>query len=609
MATFNIKPGYAFEALLDTGTEEPLTFPCTNAQNAVDSSVNSYAEATAVNIGEDVSGIVFSYSPEQLIEMGKWQPTGVQISLDCEVSFNYGDGGYAILLPCARDSETGVCSLTTVETQMIATFPEAAALEEGESVTVSKRGQSILTAQINNEIIQAAFQGYTSMIVVFAAASAKIYDASITVTGNKKISKVIFGNDTVIDLTSDTVAADKLLLGYTAHDASGAVITGTAEPGDDTSDADALASDIQSGKTAYVNGIKLTGTNTNNCDTTGDSVTSNMMILGVTAHDGNGNAVIGSIQVGASSMREITTKDQVVAISPAYYSSPVPVSISSAEQAKIIPSNIRQGVTILGIPGSYYGGGNVANGINFLTVDGSGYPLTVELLGSLSPYECSNSSASVGAFSKMTAVTLPSGITDIPQYLFRYCAKLASITGLSSVTTIGTYAFHSCADLVLTSLPANLTTVGSYAFVSCKKLNPSTIKVSSKIDSNAFQNCTGMSNLTVIQSPTIASSAFNGCTGTGPKLKIKAVQIGNSTASNNAFKGCTALRAVWIDASAIFAGTANYAPFNGCSNLIIYTPYTEKQSGWGNFFNYLSSTSQAQVVYGTSEAQFDALSV
>lgn len=33
--------------------------------------------------------------------------------------------------------------------------------------------------------------------------------------------------ETIVDLTSDTVAADKMLSGYTAHDASGASITGS----------------------------------------------------------------------------------------------------------------------------------------------------------------------------------------------------------------------------------------------------------------------------------------------------------------------------------------------------------------------------------------------
>ena len=34
---------------------------------------------------------------------------------------------------------------------------------------------------------------------------------------------------TIIDLTSDTVTAAKLAQGYTAHDATGAAITGTLE--------------------------------------------------------------------------------------------------------------------------------------------------------------------------------------------------------------------------------------------------------------------------------------------------------------------------------------------------------------------------------------------
>ena len=44
-------------------------------------------------------------------------------------------------------------------------------------------------------------------------------------------NKVVYNNNTLIDLTSDTVTADKLMEGYTAHDKSGALITGTATGG------------------------------------------------------------------------------------------------------------------------------------------------------------------------------------------------------------------------------------------------------------------------------------------------------------------------------------------------------------------------------------------
>lgn len=45
------------------------------------------------------------------------------------------------------------------------------------------------------------------------------------------INKVQYGNTVLLDLTSDTVTADKLMQGYTAHDRTGALITGTATGG------------------------------------------------------------------------------------------------------------------------------------------------------------------------------------------------------------------------------------------------------------------------------------------------------------------------------------------------------------------------------------------
>lgn len=45
------------------------------------------------------------------------------------------------------------------------------------------------------------------------------------------VNKVVFGGQTLIDLTSDTVSADKLAKGVTAHDKTGVQITGTMESG------------------------------------------------------------------------------------------------------------------------------------------------------------------------------------------------------------------------------------------------------------------------------------------------------------------------------------------------------------------------------------------
>lgn len=41
------------------------------------------------------------------------------------------------------------------------------------------------------------------------------------------INKVVYSNTTLIDLTNDTVTADKLLSGTTAHDKAGQLIEGT----------------------------------------------------------------------------------------------------------------------------------------------------------------------------------------------------------------------------------------------------------------------------------------------------------------------------------------------------------------------------------------------
>lgn len=134
-------------------------------------------------------------------------------------------------------------------------------------------------------------------------------------------SKIIFGEEVLMDLTADTVTKEKLLKGATAHDAAGNQITGTCDYDANTQDATATASEILLGKSAYNKGVKVTGEMPNN----------------------------------GSQKGTIATKDGTVNIKQGYHDGSGTVGIADAEKAKLIPANIRQGVTILDVEGSMSG--------------------------------------------------------------------------------------------------------------------------------------------------------------------------------------------------------------------------------------------------------------
>lgn len=135
------------------------------------------------------------------------------------------------------------------------------------------------------------------------------------------ISKVVYGGNTLIDLTADTVTADKVLTGVKAHGADGEQITGTCTFDVNSTDATAAAAEILSGKTAYVKGSKVTGAMKNN------------------------GAVQGSI----------AGKTEQYTIPQGYHDGGGKVGIDATEQAKIIAENIRAGITILGVDGAMSG--------------------------------------------------------------------------------------------------------------------------------------------------------------------------------------------------------------------------------------------------------------
>lgn len=143
-------------------------------------------------------------------------------------------------------------------------------------------------------------------------------------------NKIIYGNTTLIDLTDASLdlnnGAANILSGESAYGRDGEKITGTCTYDADTSDANASASEILLSKTAYVNGTKVTGTMPNNGGTGG-------------------------------TIDDLSTPYTI----PAGYSDgSAEVSVDPVEAAKLIPGNIKEGVQILGVTGTYTGEGVTA---------------------------------------------------------------------------------------------------------------------------------------------------------------------------------------------------------------------------------------------------------
>lgn len=136
---------------------------------------------------------------------------------------------------------------------------------------------------------------------------------------NNKV--VLASGEVLIDLTGDTVDASHVLLGQTFHDKSGETLEGTCTYDSDTSNDTAAVSEILSGKTAHARGALLTGTMPN---------------------------------IGAQTI-EISTKDAEIPIDQGYHDGSGKAKLSATEKAKIISSNIREGITLFGVLGTLSG--------------------------------------------------------------------------------------------------------------------------------------------------------------------------------------------------------------------------------------------------------------
>lgn len=151
------------------------------------------------------------------------------------------------------------------------------------------------------------------------------------VASNEYVNKVVLaGGNTLIDLTSDTAVAADVASGKYFHLASGERVQGSCTYDSDTTDANATAGDIVYGKTAYVNKNKITGS----------------------------MPVIGAQTITISDV------DDEISISAGSHDGSGKAKLDATEKAKIIAGNIKSGVEILGVEGTYTGEGVTATSVS-----------------------------------------------------------------------------------------------------------------------------------------------------------------------------------------------------------------------------------------------------
>lgn len=208
-------------------------------------------------------------------------------------------------------------------------------------------------------------------------------------------NKVVFGGETVIDLTSDTVDESHLAAGYTAHNKSGKQITGNVY----TVEGQAIFREEVDGYNTIIsieNGIFIASNRVHqntllesdaefqvatSADNLGDA-TAEDVVAGKTFTSAAGLMASGSMPTQEAQTITPGTSDQVIQAGVYLGGDQTVVG-----DANLVAGNIKSGVSIFGVAGTYVGSGGSGGGIQAqhitsadeaITISGSG---TVKVWG------------------------------------------------------------------------------------------------------------------------------------------------------------------------------------------------------------------------------------
>lgn len=294
------------------------------------------------------------------------------------------------------------------------------------------------------------------------------------------INKVQYGNTTLIDLTGDTVTPSVLMEGYTAHDKSGAIITGTATGGGSgviSQDSDGYIV-IDNEKGDNITLVSKTITENGTYKSEDDNA------------DGYSNVVI-NVETGYDE----TLIKNYIQRSSQFTSFELPSGIDSIGAYAFANC---QSLTTLNLPTTIQYISSYAFYRTNITL--TSLPSNVRSIGIYAFASCPN----------VTLSSLPSTVTIIDSYAFQYCKNIPSISCDGAITSLNTGAFLGNSsnlmkiasarfpNMVISSMSGvfGSTTAGN----ACQQLELADIGSTSKINANAFANCYKLQTLVLRKS-------------------------------------------------------------------------------------------------------------
>ena len=393
------------------------------------------------------------------------------------------------------------------------------------------------------------------------------------------INKVVFGSDTLIDLTADTVAPETLAAGITAHDKSGAAIVGTAEFG---SGGGGGGGSIPSAAKKDVNFYDYDGTLLYGYTVAEAAALTELPAL--PSHEGlicqgwnwtldgikaMGRAVnVGAMYITDDGKTRVYIRLEDGRTSPMLGCCPngtVTVDWGDGTTPDVLTGTSTSTVQWTptheyAAPGDY---------VIELTVDGTmgfyNHNLT-NTLSAILRHSSGQSSINKVYQNAIYRVEIGSGVTRIENNSFNPCYSLTSITIPEGVTSIGVSAFNECYGLSSITIPARVTSIASSIFLLCYNLSSLSIPDGvTSIGNNAFKFCYSLSNVAIPDSVTsIGTTAFADC------LSLSSIKIPDSVTSieNNTFQNCKSLSSIIYSDGLTTIGERS---FNTCYSLTSIT--------------------------------------